>query len=122
MPQLGTRYRGQSVNKVSPSSFDRALETYLFIDRVAISKNEIASQEARDNGIVLAVLPSVRFSLNQQQGLINRDEFGEVESMLFRCAVNQLETRFPTDGATFECVENEGLLDELTFHVQRGWT
>ena len=110
------------MNKVSSSSFGRVLKTYLFIDRIAISKNEIASQEASDKGIVLAFLPSVRFSLNQQQGLINCDEFGEIESMLFRCAVNQLETRFPTEGTTFEYVGTKGLVDELTFHVQRGWT
>jgi len=40
-------------------------------------------------------LPTVYFPLEEKQRLVNRDEFCEIRSMLFRCAQDDLEPLVP---------------------------
>lgn len=43
-----------------------------------------------------APFPTVQFPLEEKQRLVNRDEFGEIRSMLFRCAQYHSEPLVPT--------------------------
>jgi hypothetical protein len=61
--------------------------TNLFIDRVTLSEYEVTTEQPRKKGIMRSLsLPTVYFPLDEKQRLVNRDEFCEIRSMLFRCA------------------------------------
>jgi hypothetical protein len=70
--------------------------TDLFIDRVTLSEHDVTTEQPRKKGIMRPRFPSVQFPLEEEQRLVNRDEFGEIRSMLFRCAQYHSEPLVPT--------------------------
>jgi hypothetical protein len=71
--------------------------TNLFIDRVTLSEHDVAAEQPRKKGIMRSLsLPTVQTPLEHKQRLVNRDEFGEIRRMLFRCAQYDFEPLAPT--------------------------
>lgn len=64
--------------------------TNLFIDRVTLSEYKVTTEQPRNERIMRSLLSfptaAVQFPLEEKKRLVNCDEFGEVRSMLFRCA------------------------------------
>lgn len=70
--------------------------TNLFIDRVSLSEHEVTTEQPRKKGIMWSCLFTVYLPLEEKKRLVNCDEFGEIRSMLFRCAQDDFDPLEPT--------------------------
>lgn len=74
----------------------------MFINGVSLSEDNISSQKTSDECVCNAFLSTVDFFLDEQGNLVECDELGQVQSMLFGSLVDD-------EGALFPAVE--GLLE-----------
>ena len=59
-------------------------DTNLFIDRVALSKDEVTAEQPREKGIMRSHLAVVQLPLDEQERLVDGDEFREIRRVLLR--------------------------------------
>ena len=71
--------------------------TNLFVDRVALSEYDVTAEQPREKGVMRTRLAAVQLSLEEQERLVDRDEFREVRRVLSRRARDGFETRPPTE-------------------------
>ncbi len=75
-------------------------KTDLFVDRVALSENDVAAEQPREKGIVWPFFPAVQLPLEEQECLIDRDKLGEIYRVCLRRAENDFEPRRPAGKKT----------------------
>lgn len=71
--------------------------TNLFVDRVALSEYDVTAEQPREKGVMRTRLAAVQLPLEEQERLVDRDEFREVRRVLSRRARDGFETRPPTE-------------------------
>lgn len=71
-------------------------DTNLFVDRVALSEYEVTTEQPREKGIMRSRLAAVQLPLDEQEGLVDGDEFREIRRVLLRRARDGFQPGEPT--------------------------
>ena len=71
-------------------------DTNLFVDRVALSEYDVTAEQPREKGVMWTRLAIVQLPLEEQERLVDRDEFRKVRRVLSRRARDGFEPRPPT--------------------------
>lgn len=78
-----------------PGPHSQYARTRLFIDRIPVTKDNVAANQAGEKGIRLARLAAIELALDQEQRLVQRDEAGQVQGVLLGGVDNLPGTRLP---------------------------
>lgn len=70
---------------------------HLFVHCIAVSKYEITSQKAGYESVCLALLAAIDPLLQEQEPLVQRDELGEIDSVLLGGSDDCPQARLPAD-------------------------
>ena len=68
---------------------------HLFVDGVPLAEDDVSANETRDKSVEAALLAAASLLLHKEERLVERDVFGEVQSMLPSRAVDGPQPGLP---------------------------